>query len=135
LPARVAVPAQQAQLAAAFTALRRLARLRPRFGLGAFQAAHRDFVFAIRGYDEDLRWWGAMDNDIVNRAGLAGLDTEWIDDRTGMLHQWHPRKHTVLSSADEIDQAKRAWRLNHELVRARSDTLERNLRGWGGIPG
>lgn len=133
LPARIPMPPEKTQLLAAFAGLQSLTRLRPRFGSGGFQAARRAFFFDIRGYDEDLHWWGAMDKDLVNRARLAGLDIEWIEERTAMLHQWHPRKHKILTCGREIDKAKLAWRRNHEMVRVRSAILKRNSRGWGGV--
>jgi hypothetical protein len=115
-----------------FDRLRTLTRLRSRAGSGGIQAASRSFFFAHRGYEEDLAWWGAMDGDIVNRARLMGLDVEWIEDRTVMMHQWHPRKHTALTRPEQIHQAKAAWRTNHLLVKSRRRLLQRNPMSWGG---
>jgi Glycosyl transferase family 2 len=133
LPAHVLLPRHREGLMGAFDRLRAVAQLRPRYGSGGIQAARRAFFFDIRGYDEDLLWWGAMDGDLVNRARLMGLEIEWIEDRTAMLHQWHPRKHAALSSQREIEQAKHAWRYNHQLVQSRSNLATRNSHGWGGV--
>jgi hypothetical protein len=132
LPACARIPSNREQLLRAFDNLRIMARLRPRYGSGAIQASRRSFFFDIRGYDEDLLWWGAMDGDMVSRARLAGLEVEWIEHRTTMLHQWHPRKHNVLRRREEIAHAKRAWRCNHQIVRSRAKLLSRNPNGWGG---
>jgi hypothetical protein len=61
-----------------------------------------------------------------------GLAIEWIEDRTAMLHQWHPRKHSVLMRPDQIAEAKQAWRFNHALVKSRRQHLVRNPVSWGG---
>jgi hypothetical protein len=133
LPQHASVPRDRQALINAFADLKTLTRLRPRYGTGAVQATRRCFFFDIRGYDEDLLWWGAMDGDLVNRARLAGLEIVWVDKQTTLLHQWHPRKHAVLNSPEEIEQAKHAWKLNHAIVRSRSDIIQRNPDGWGGV--
>jgi len=115
-----------------FDQLRRSATLRPSWGTGGIQAGPRCFFFDVRGYDEDLLWWGAMDTDMMQRAVLAGLDVRWIEERTTMLHQWHPRKHTVLDDPKEVAQARTAWKRNHEIVKQRSGQLVRNPGPWGG---
>jgi hypothetical protein len=119
LPAHVLLPHHCEKLLDTFDMLRAVTQLRPRYASGGIQAARRAFFFDVRGYDEDLLWWGAMDGDLVNRTGLMGLEIAWIEDCTAMLHQWHPRKHAVLSSPREIEQAKRAWRYNHQLIQSR----------------
>jgi glycosyltransferase involved in cell wall biosynthesis len=131
LPQHTRLPNKSEELMDAFNRLRVLARLRPRFATGGIQAARRSFFFDIRGYDEDLLWWGAMDGDLVNRARLAGLAIEWIEDRTVMLHQWHPHKLAVLVRQGEIEQARRAWISNHNLAQSRSTSLQRNSDSWG----
>ena len=135
LPQSVPLPSDGDDLLHAFHGLRAKTRLRHRGGTGGIQAAGRSFFFDIRGYDEDLAWWGALDGDVVNRARLAGLKVEWIEDRTAMLHQWHPRKHAALKDPKAVAEAKRAWIGNHALVRSRSNRLTRNPYGWGGMAG
>lgn len=131
LPKQAHLPAKPNALCAAFNDLGRMTKPRPRSGSGGIQVAERQFFFDIRGYDEDLLWWGAMDGDMVNRAKLQGLQIEWIDDETSMLHQWHPRKHRILSDRHEIRQAKIYWRRNHQIVRTRAKQARRNSRSWG----
>lgn len=136
LPERARIPDDPDALLRSYAALRGLTTPRPRHGTGALQAARRDFFFAVRGYDEDLLWWGAMDGDMVARARLSGLSVEWIDDRTSMLHQWHPRKHRALVRADQRQEARLHWRTNHDLSRKRlkAGLVARNPASWG-IPG
>jgi hypothetical protein len=132
LPPQAFLPVDGRQLLQSFERLRAVTQLRSHSSSGGIQAANRSFFFAIRGYDEDLMWWGAMDGDILNRARLMGLEIEWIEDRTTMLHQWHPRKHAVLTRPEQIHQARRAWRHNHSLIRSRAHLLLRNPKAWGG---
>jgi hypothetical protein len=72
-----------------------------------------------------------MDGDMVNRARLAGLSIVWIDDRTSMLHQWHPRKYHNLKRSEDMTQARVSWTRNHDLVRERANQAQRNPAGWG----
>jgi hypothetical protein len=130
LPASAHLPAPE-RLEAVFNDLRRQAKPRARSGTGGIQAATRDFFYEVRGYDEDLLWWGAMDGDMVNRARLAGLSIVWIDDRTSMLHQWHPRKYHNLKRSEDMTQARVSWTRNHDLVRERANQAQRNPAGWG----
>ena len=132
LPQHVSLPSDRETLRERFERFHAMTRLRPCTGTGGIQAARRSFFFDIRGYDEDLLWWGAMDGDMVNRARLAGLEIEWIEGRTAMLHQWHPRKYAVLTDRQEIGQAQRAWLRNHALVQSRATILQRNPNSWGG---
>lgn len=132
LPQSVTLPLGRDEMLAAFDDLQAQTQLRARSGSGGIQAAPRDFFFDIRGYDEDLLWWGAMDGDMLNRAQVKGLRLVWIEEETAMLHQWHPRKHRVLTRPDEVRQARWHWQRNHQLVRQRANIATRNPEGWGG---
>ncbi len=70
------------------------ASFRPRLGTGACQMARRSFFHEIRGYDEKFVFWGAEDGDMTRRALRYGLAPVWIEERTSMLHQWHPTMRT-----------------------------------------
>jgi hypothetical protein len=115
---------------AGFAELRALANLRGEFGTGGIQAMRRSFVVEIRGYDEDMVWWGALDTDLVMRAESRGLRARWVTERTAMLHQWHPRKHRILDETSS-DHARDSWLRNHELMLERSSSAVRNQSGWG----
>lgn len=132
LPQDAHLPTDPAELQRAFERLRLRTRLRRQTGSGGIQAAARSFFFEIRGYDEDLLWWGAMDGDLLIRARAMKLEHAWLDGETAMLHQWHPRKHAVLTDPREIAQARRHWQVNHDLIRRRARQPVRNVEGWGG---
>lgn len=134
LPQNAAVPATGIS-AEAFPALARRARLRGKHGSGGIQAARRDFFFDVRGYDEDMIWWGAEDNDLLQRAVASGLTPTWICEQTKMLHQWHPKTHRALTDPKLRREAQRAWTRNHELMKQKANQPRRNPNGWGGVMG
>ncbi|MEO8700960.1 MAG: glycosyltransferase family 2 protein [Kofleriaceae bacterium] len=119
---------------AQFAELRTLANLRGAYGTGGIQAMRRSFLLEVRGYDEDMLWWGALDTDLVRRAEARGLRAAWITDRTAMLHQWHPRKHRVLDDTS-AGKARDSWLRNHELMIERTRDVIRNHGGWGATLG
>jgi hypothetical protein len=131
LPEDCALPSDPTAIHAQFDELRRIANVRGTYGTGGIQAMPRSFLIDVRGYDEDMLWWGALDTDMVQRAEASGLKTSWVTDRTAMLHQWHPRKHRVLDGAIDADAAQSAWLRNHELMVERSKDVVRNRDGWG----
>jgi glycosyltransferase involved in cell wall biosynthesis len=133
LPQDLSLPTDPADLQRAFEHLRQRTRLRRQTGSGGIQAAARSFFFEIRGYDEDLLWWGAMDGDMLIRARSMKLEHAWLEEQTAMLHQWHPRKHAVLTDPREIAQARRHWQINHDLIRRRARQPVRNAEGWGRV--
>lgn len=131
LPRLAMLPSSPEALLEALPRLRRHARLRGVQGSGGIQAASRDFFFDVRGYDEDLKWWGAEDGDMLERAKTAGRTVRWINDRTFMLHQWHPKRHSILTDQMQRSAARDAWDLNHRLARERRE-VRRNPEHWGG---
>jgi hypothetical protein len=133
LPEGCPLPSEPHALHAQFATLRERATLRGRFGTGGIQAMPRSFLMDARGYDEDMLWWGALDTDLVRRAETAGLRPTWITDQTVMLHQWHPRKHSILGEPDQAAQARGSWQRNHEIMIERAGNVMRNESGWGAI--
>lgn len=125
------LPADTDELRAQLGRLKAEATLRGRHGTGGIQAVPRSFLMEVRGYDEDMRWWGALDTDLVHRAEAMGLRASWVTDRTAMLHQWHPRKHRILDDTTTAREARDSWLQNHELMRERTGRPVRNQRGWG----
>jgi len=101
------------------------------YGTGGIQVLPRSFLFDVRGYDEDMLYWGALDTDMVRRAERAGLRVTWISNETCMLHQWHPRKHRVLDTPDRVHAARGAWLRNHEIMLERAEDIVRNRAAWG----
>jgi cellulose synthase/poly-beta-1,6-N-acetylglucosamine synthase-like glycosyltransferase len=133
LPQSARVPPTVSELRDAYARLCRTARPRGRHGTGGIQLAERRFFFDVRGYDEELVWWGAEDGDMVARARRAGLPVVWLDGRTSMLHQWHPKRHAALVDPKRRAEASAAWMRNHALVRSKR-TVQRNPERWGGAP-
>jgi cellulose synthase/poly-beta-1,6-N-acetylglucosamine synthase-like glycosyltransferase len=134
LSASVSLPEEPKALREDFEELRAHGTLRPQTGIGGIQATTREFFFGVRGYDEDLIWWGAEDLDIAMRALNAGYRHRWITAETALLHQWHPKRHSVLERDVDRDAAASSWGRNHELVHARAFQLVRNPSSWGGLP-
>jgi glycosyltransferase involved in cell wall biosynthesis len=133
LPCGISLPDSADELERSLPALRCRCRPRGIGGTGAIQAALREFFFDVRGYDEDLKWWGAEDGDMVLRAKRSMFDITWITDRTFMLHQWHTRRYRQLVDRVSREQAAQAWLRNHRLVDERQ-TIVRNPGQWGGEP-
>jgi hypothetical protein len=131
LPEDCALPRDPTAILTQFEELRRIANVRGTYGTGGIQAMPRSFLLEVRGYDEDMLWWGALDTDMVQRAEARGLQTSWVTDRTAMLHQWHPRKHRVLDATTDAADAQSAWLRNHELMAERAKEVVRNRGGWG----
>lgn len=131
LPQGCALPADPEAIRTQFERLQQQASLRGTFGTGGVQAMRRSFLFEVRGYDEDMLWWGALDTDLVRRAEAAGLRASWITERTAMLHQWHPRKYRVLDQEPDKHAAQHAWLRNHEIMLERAKDVRRNPDGWG----
>ena len=131
LPKDCVIPDEPEAIRAQFEELRTRAAVRGSYGTGGIQAIKRSFLVEVRGYDEDMLWWGALDTDLVRRAEAAGLRTSWVTDRTAMLHQWHPRKHHILDEPSDAQAARGSWQRNHELMAERRGHVVRNHRGWG----
>jgi len=47
----------------------------------------RDWIFKIRGYDEEFKGWGGEDDDLIKRAKLDNLKIIRLHDL--VYHQWH----------------------------------------------
>ncbi|MFO7565640.1 MAG: glycosyltransferase family A protein [Enhygromyxa sp.] len=105
-----------------FPELLAAASFRKATGTGACQVAEREFFERVRGYDEGFSFWGQEDNDMRFRAGRAGLREVWVQDRTAMLHQWHPS-----------DRGKKPLRksLNDLRFHLTKRVTVKNWLGWG----
>lgn len=102
-------------------------------GWGGLVSAPRPWLFSVRGFDERMKFWGAEDIDLWNRAGLDGMDCYRINDLkadgTEIYHQFHDDclswDQTKLTD-EEADQI--AW---NKLIAAGDNTLMRNNDNWG----
>ena len=80
----------------------RKSRLRPRWGMGGFIAAHRNLIEQVRGLDERMEVYGGEDIDFANRLRRSGARIQWVDDAaTRMFHVWHPSSRASIKSAEE----------------------------------
>ena len=100
-------------------------------GVGALQAAPREWWHRVRGLDEEMALWGSEDIDLAKRAARTGLSWRWIPMPLASLHQWHEA--AQISDAPEIVARLKK---NHEIsvTKLRRGQFVRNGRGWGGLP-
>jgi glycosyltransferase involved in cell wall biosynthesis len=57
---------------------------------GGCQCVPLSVMQELRGFDENLVYWGAEDTDLHSRLVTWGLHECWVDDETSIFHQWHP---------------------------------------------
>lgn len=117
----------------AFSRLWSGSRLRGPKGCGGIQVAPRKFFFDVHGLDEDFKFWGGEDRDMVQRAERYGLTIRWITRSTSMLHQHHPRELDAIQDPARKAAARQAMEANYRLLRERETLVERNPDGWGGM--
>ncbi len=99
---------------------------RPYFFCGAIR---RQYLFDLRGFDEDFTGAGYDDDDLADRLGASGAKFEWTS--ALVRHQWHPPagEYADVGSMRALYQEKTAAMLRGELG------LVRNVgRDWGGQP-
>ena len=60
----------------------------------ALQYFHKEWFAQCGGYDEQMVGFGGMDNDMVNRATLAGMNVQYIECDSGaeVVHVWHKQE-------------------------------------------
>jgi hypothetical protein len=63
--------------------------LRNGYGAGAFYLMHRDLAFAVRAFDERMRWWGWSDTDIALRCNQHYPTLELSNFGVLAVHQEH----------------------------------------------
>jgi len=73
-----------------FDQWREQAKLGPKSACGDFQASHYENWYKMRGYDEKMVGWGAMDIDFVERLLSTGVKEHWLDiKKVQIYHQHH----------------------------------------------
>lgn len=109
----------------------RVARRRPRWGMGGMVAVSREMFLTVRGYDERMQTYGGEDIDFATRIRRAGARLIWIEDpAVRMYHMWHPstaETHTR-SAADSAHVAA-----NKRIMRE-DKTFVRNVVNWSHRP-
>ena len=102
-------------------------RIKKRTTAGGCQCLHMDGWNKIRGFDETYIGWGSQDQDMLKRAGMAGLKVVWMGETVESLqlfHMPHPKLDIKKDLADQHENKKR-------LAHIQSATV--NPDGWGGI--
>jgi len=101
------------------------------YGVGGIQIFHKDWIFTIGGCDENLTYWGGIDNDLYERAIRTGLAL--IDINEPILHQDHPFiKEENLPSIEERQKAyeqRQGRRLYLDFKKERNINV--NKGDWG----
>lgn len=101
----------------------------PRSAFGGCQCANAALLTRIRGFDERYRYWGAEDRDLAGRLASLGLHEVWLEDRTAIYHQWHPRRDFKTGGVLPAGE----WaRMERHLIQHR-ERVERNPGGWGEV--
>jgi glycosyltransferase involved in cell wall biosynthesis len=81
----------------------------------------------LRGYDEELTGWGALDSDMVCRCLLYGMALNILGHKQARFaHKWHPVDH----EKNMVDAQR-----NHPVIMKKLNERQyrRNLDGWGGV--
>ena len=94
--------------------------------LGGCQCVPRDILTQIHGFDESFEYWGMEDTDIQWRLTKLGLRQTWIDDKTSIFHQWHPKERGGVPRSHN-------QRWVQDYLSQVNDTLTRNATDWGQI--
>lgn len=91
------------------------------------QAMTRQFWELLRGYDEELYGWGALDSDLTCRALLGGMSLEIVGYKAACyLHDFHP-----VDIEKQVVSANR----NHPIIMGKINcgVICRNPLQWGGV--
>jgi hypothetical protein len=97
---------------------------------GASQIVSGEWFIEHRGYHEGIELWGGMDNEFSQLSRLWGLEQLWIDDKTTIIHQFHPD--------DKLDKSKSYYEFAHRVRQENIKILRRkdknrNSDDWGQI--
>ncbi|MFW6311767.1 MAG: hypothetical protein ACOC1K_05980, partial [Nanoarchaeota archaeon] len=97
---------------------------------GGMQVFSRKWIYKVRGYDENLILFGAIDNDLVYRAQIDGINL--IDVNLPIYHQEHSKRKE--QNLDESDR-KKAEYIRKEKARYMWKKIEQgqiiNPNPWG----
>lgn len=111
--------------------LSRLAKQRPRWGMGGMIAFSRAAYYEVRGLDERMEIYGGEDIDLARRLRRLGLKLTWLDEANGqMFHVWHASSR---ASADQTEAGRAAIALNRS-IQLHDRTIARNLTEWQFAP-
>lgn len=97
--------------------------------LGGCQCVSTQLMKKIRGFDEYYKYWGLEDRDLNSRLIQLGIEQVWVNEHTGIYHQWHKKKNYITSNYIPFGLWGRM--LNH--YHQNQDVIYRNIAGWGNI--
>lgn len=104
---------------------------------GACQLSTKKWFEKVRGYNESILMWGGMDNELHRVAIISGLEEDWIDDKTSILHQFHlDAKAHKIKDKEYITYGKKYRVTNIRIVNkqnASKNILPRNIKSWGNL--
>jgi hypothetical protein len=95
---------------------------------GAAQIVSSEWFFINKGYDEEMEMWGGMDNEFSQRAVLTGLERDWIDNETSILHQYHDSGKS-LSNPIFMREGNKCKQKNKRILKQRRKKV--NMKEWG----
>jgi glycosyltransferase involved in cell wall biosynthesis len=88
----------------------------------------------VHGFDEFFHFWGAEDTDLHNRLKNGSCEISYYDEKTMLLHQWHPnyRKRETKKLNTEL-QLTGVVELNHLhlLHNLKHKKTKVNINSWG----
>ncbi|MDR0505132.1 MAG: glycosyltransferase, partial [Bifidobacteriaceae bacterium] len=107
--------------------LERVAKIRPRWGMGGMLAFPAEYYDKVRGFDERMHTYGGEDIDFANRLRRAGLRLEWLEhNAVRMYHMWHPPTRRQVQATAAGLAAVNA----NSLIMTSDPSVMRNLVGW-----
>jgi len=95
----------------------------PRCFFGNCIGASLEWFTKVRGYDEVYHGWGRVDEDLVYRALVDGLEWVWMENRVKILHSIHAPRTDDYQGNDGY--------YHEQESRLSAGTIVRNLNGWG----
>lgn len=75
-------------------------------GMASFS---RKFFAKSKGFDERQVGLAGMDESIMKRAKLGGYEVVWIEDKTDIIHLWHPSRKPGVTK-----QMQNNWKMRDE---------------------
>jgi len=98
---------------------------------GACQLSTKAWFHKVKGYNESLKMWGGMDNELVQVAKFSNLDVQWMNGKTSIIHQYHITKNFV----DEWAKMGREQRQRNVEIYRRICASKKIERGenWGDL--
>jgi GT2 family glycosyltransferase len=129
LPNIGAIPIKPEDLPGGYTELLTFAEAQSTLGGdGCCHCTSTDWVMKTRGFDETFKGWGPEDSDITWRAIQTGLQIEYINNVTSMIHIGHQRD---LSPAGYQGEVTKKRNFDYLKIKRDKNILIGNSGEWG----